>query len=123
MNSIALTGIRKMDLIRGADPVIHNENDVIVRVSHVGVCGSDMHLYAEGHIGDNWVDYPFVLGHEGVGIVDAAGANRTGNPDKQDVVSLIRKEEPYGLDCVFDCCGKGEYRPTGHPPVFVFPDK
>jgi L-iditol 2-dehydrogenase len=74
MKSMALTGIGKMGMIQEPDPVILNETDVIVKVTHVGVCGSDMHLFDEGHIGDNWVDYPFVLGHEGVGIVEKVGA-------------------------------------------------
>ncbi len=73
MKSIALTGIAKMGEIQDPEPVIQNETDVIVKITHVGVCGSDMHLYEEGHIGDNWVDYPFVVGHEGVGIVDQVG--------------------------------------------------
>ncbi len=74
MKSVALTGIGKMDMIQEPDPLIKKDTDVIVRVSHVGVCGSDMHLYEEGHVGDSWVDYPFVVGHEGTGIVEQAGA-------------------------------------------------
>jgi len=73
MKSFALTGLAKMGAIQEPDPVIQKDTDVIVKVTHVGVCGSDMHLYEEGHIGDNWVDYPFVLGHEGAGIVEELG--------------------------------------------------
>jgi L-iditol 2-dehydrogenase len=73
MKSIALTGIAKMDTIQEPEPVIHNDTDVIVKVTHVGVCGSDMHLYDEGHVGDSWVVYPFVVGHEGSGIVEQVG--------------------------------------------------
>ena len=73
MKSIALTGIGKMGMIQEPDPVIKNETDVIIKVSHVGVCGSDMHLYEEGHVGDSWVEYPFVVGHEGTGIVEQVG--------------------------------------------------
>lgn len=75
MISIALTGIAKMGAIQEAEPIIQNDKDVLVKVTHVGVCGSDMHLYEEGHIGDNWVEYPFVVGHEGVGIVDQVGTS------------------------------------------------
>jgi L-iditol 2-dehydrogenase len=74
MNSMALTGLGTMDMIREPDPVIKKETDVMVRVSHVGVCGSDMHLYEEGHIGDNWVEYPCVVGHEGTGIIEEVGS-------------------------------------------------
>jgi L-iditol 2-dehydrogenase len=73
MKSIALTGIGKMGMIREPEPLIRNATDVIVKVSHVGVCGSDMHLYEEGHVGDSWVEYPFVVGHEGTGIVEQVG--------------------------------------------------
>lgn len=73
MKSFALTGLAKMGTIQEPDPVIQKDTDVIVKVTHVGVCGSDMHLYEEGHIGDNWVDYPFVVGHEGAGIVEEVG--------------------------------------------------
>ncbi len=73
MKSIALTGIGQMGLIQEPDPLILNETDVIIKVSHVGVCGSDMHLYDEGHVGDSWVEYPFVVGHEGTGIVEEVG--------------------------------------------------
>ncbi len=73
MKSIALTGIGEMGMIQEPDPVILNETDVIVKVTHVGVCGSDMHLYEQGHIGDSWVEYPFVVGHEGTGMVEQVG--------------------------------------------------
>jgi L-iditol 2-dehydrogenase len=38
--------------------------EVLVRVRAVGVCGSDIHWFAEGGIGEAQVRRPFVLGHE-----------------------------------------------------------
>ena len=38
-----------------------------VRVQAVGVCGSDLHAYAEGGIGGKLNAYPMVLGHEPAG--------------------------------------------------------
>jgi L-iditol 2-dehydrogenase len=38
--------------------------EVLVRVGAVGVCGSDIHWFAEGGIGEARVGRPFVLGHE-----------------------------------------------------------
>lgn len=38
--------------------------EVLVRVGAVGVCGSDIHWFAEGGIGEAQVRRPFVLGHE-----------------------------------------------------------
>ncbi|MFC2098168.1 zinc-binding dehydrogenase [Bacteroidota bacterium] len=78
MKSIVLNGISEMGIITGPDPVLDSKNDVLVRVSHVGVCGSDMHFYNTGRIGANQVKYPFVLGHEGAGIVEKTGPGVVG---------------------------------------------
>ncbi|NAZ86166.1 NAD(P)-dependent alcohol dehydrogenase [Kineococcus indalonis] len=48
-------------------------DEVLVRVASVGVCGSDVHYYKEGRIGDFVVEQPLVLGHEVSGQVVAAG--------------------------------------------------
>lgn len=47
--------------------------DVLIEVSVVGVCGSDVHYYREGRIGDFVVGAPLVLGHEAAGLVVAVG--------------------------------------------------
>jgi len=52
--------------------------EVQVRVDAVGICGSDLHSYAEGAIGDTPCQYPMVLGHEPAGTVLAVGAGVTG---------------------------------------------
>lgn len=43
--------------------------ELLVRVLSVGVCGSDVHYYRHGHIGDYVMDAPLVLGHEVSGVV------------------------------------------------------
>lgn len=48
-------------------------NEVLVKVSAVGVCGSDVHYYEHGRIGPYVVENPFVLGHEAAGTIVAAG--------------------------------------------------
>ncbi len=47
--------------------------EVLVRVAAVGVCGSDVHYYQHGAIGDFVVREPLVLGHEISGQVVAVG--------------------------------------------------
>jgi len=47
--------------------------EVLVRVRAVGVCGSDVHYYKNGHIGDNWITSPLVLGHEFAGEIAGKG--------------------------------------------------
>lgn len=46
---------------------------VLVRITSVGVCGSDTHYYTEGRIGPYVVDEPLVLGHEPAGVIVALG--------------------------------------------------
>jgi L-iditol 2-dehydrogenase len=49
------------------------EREVLVEVRSVGVCGSDVHYYEEGRIGDFVVRAPLVLGHEASGTVAGHG--------------------------------------------------
>jgi L-iditol 2-dehydrogenase len=52
--------------------------EVQVRVGGVGICGSDVHSYAEGAIGDTPCVYPMVLGHEPAGTIVKLGDGVTG---------------------------------------------
>ncbi|XP_049837309.1 sorbitol dehydrogenase-like [Schistocerca gregaria] len=49
------------------------ENEVLLRMSCVGICGSDVHYVQHGRIGDYVVKKPIVLGHEGAGVVIKLG--------------------------------------------------
>jgi L-iditol 2-dehydrogenase len=51
------------------------EGASLVRVDAVGICGSDLHWFTEGSIGDAQVGSPLVLGHEMGGTI-AAGPRR-----------------------------------------------
>lgn len=55
------------------DPV-PRPDEVLVRVSSVGVCGSDIHYFEHGRIGRFTVDAPLVLGHEASGEVVGLGS-------------------------------------------------
>jgi S-(hydroxymethyl)mycothiol dehydrogenase len=48
--------------------------EALVRVQACGVCHTDLH-YREGEIGN---DFPYLLGHEAAGVVEAAGPGVTG---------------------------------------------
>lgn len=73
MKAIKLTGIREMKLFDVPMPQITKKTDVLIRVKTVGVCGSDLHYYTTGRIGDQVVQYPFTIGHECAGIVEKVG--------------------------------------------------
>jgi len=77
MKSMLLTGIREMEMRDVPDPMIINDDDVLIRMKSIGVCGSDVHYYASGRIGSQVVSYPFAVGHETAGIVEKVGKGVT----------------------------------------------
>ena len=89
------------------------DDEVLVKVENVGVCGSDLHYYEAGRIGDFIVEFPFVLGHEAGGTVVEVGRNVT-HLKVGDKVAL----EPGKT------CGKCEFCKSGRynlcPDVIFF---
>ena len=69
MNGIGQMGYTNRDIPQPKD------NEVLVKLEYVGICGSDMHYYETGRIGDYVVEPPFVLGHEPGGTVVEVGKN------------------------------------------------
>jgi len=69
--------VRRFQIVEGAiqEP---GPGQVQVRVQMVGACGSDLHNFAEGGIGDQVVRFPMVLGHEPAGTVLKTGPGVTG---------------------------------------------
>lgn len=58
-------------------PTVEEPHDVIVEVKKTGICGSDIHYYAHGKIGDFVLTKPMVLGHESAGVVSQVGPGVT----------------------------------------------
>ncbi len=73
MKAAVLTGIRQMEIRDVPAPEILKEDDVLLRVKMVGICGSDLHYYETGRIGAQVVEYPFIIGHECSAVVEAVG--------------------------------------------------
>jgi L-iditol 2-dehydrogenase len=73
MKKAILTGINSIEIIEVEKPQIQLPDQVLIRMVTVGVCGSDIHYYATGRIGSQVVKYPFTVGHEGAGVVEAIG--------------------------------------------------
>ncbi len=67
MNGIGKMGFEERDIPKPA------ADEVLVKLEYVGICGSDMHYYETGAIGDYVVEPPFVLGHEPGGVVVEVG--------------------------------------------------
>ncbi|MCU1424144.1 MAG: NAD(P)-dependent alcohol dehydrogenase [Microbacteriaceae bacterium] len=74
MRASVLTAANQLSVEDRPMPV-PDADQVLVSVSAVGVCGSDVHYYREGRIGDFVVDGPLVLGHELSGRIVAVGAD------------------------------------------------
>ena len=74
MKVAVMEGIGKMGYTRRPIPT-PMADEVLVKLEYVGICGSDMHYYETGAIGDYVVKPPFVLGHEPGGTVVEVGSN------------------------------------------------
>ena len=69
MRIAELTGRRRIDVVDRPHDQTVPAGRVRVKVAAVGVCGSDLHYFSEGSIGDTPCVYPMVLGHEPTGVV------------------------------------------------------
>ena len=74
MKTAVMLGIGKMGFEEREIPQV-KEDEVLVKLEYVGICGSDLHYYESGAIGDYVVKPPFVLGHEPGGTVVEVGRN------------------------------------------------
>lgn len=72
MNVAVMNGIGKIGFEERNIPN-PKANEVLVKLEYVGICGSDLHYYETGAIGDYVVEPPFVLGHEPGGVVVEVG--------------------------------------------------
>jgi L-iditol 2-dehydrogenase len=87
MKKVNLTGIKKFEIVDAPKPQIINDDDVLLKIDTVGVCGSDIHYYKEGKIGDQVIDFPFTIGHECSAIVEEIGKKVT-NVKPGDIVAV-----------------------------------
>jgi L-iditol 2-dehydrogenase len=79
-------------------------DQVLVKIAAVGVCGSDVHYFHEGRIGDFVVESPMILGHESSGTITAVGSAVSG-----DRVGERVSIEPQRACRVCDQCKHGRY--------------
>jgi alcohol dehydrogenase/L-iditol 2-dehydrogenase len=92
--------------LREIDKPTIGDDDVLLHVAAVGVCGSDLHQWTAEH---GWpVNYPVVLGHEFAGVVAEVGKNvknwREGDRGVSETAAVIDLDSPltkqglYNLD-------------------------
>lgn len=92
------------------------ESDVLIKVKCVGVCGSDLHYFSQGNIGDFVVTGDFILGHEAAGVVE-----KIGDEVKHLKVGDIVAMEP-GVPCSqCEFCLSGKYNLCPDVEFFATP--
>lgn len=92
------------------------QDEVLIKVIAVGICGSDLHYYTHGRIGKYVVDKPFILGHECSGDIAAIGSNIKGLK-----VGTRVAVEP-GVTCgTCEHCKEGRYNLCPHVEFLATP--
>jgi len=104
MKAVYLTAKKKISIEDIPEPEIKKDTDVLVRVRSVGICGSDIHYYSEGRIGDQVVKDKIILGHEAAGEVVDAGSR----------VTKVKKGDKIAIEPGISC-GKCEQCVRGKP--------
>ncbi|HIR76689.1 MAG TPA: NAD(P)-dependent alcohol dehydrogenase [Candidatus Choladousia intestinipullorum] len=91
------------------------EGEVLVKIEACGICGSDVHFYKDGRVGDVMAPEDFVLGHEVAGVVTKVGEG----------VKDLKEGDRVALEPGYPC-GKCEYCMSGRynlcPDVVFFAD-
>eukprot|EP01060_Flectonema_neradi_P003936 TRINITY_DN1258_c0_g1_i1.p1 TRINITY_DN1258_c0_g1~~TRINITY_DN1258_c0_g1_i1.p1 ORF type:complete len:361 (+),score=86.73 TRINITY_DN1258_c0_g1_i1:75-1157(+) len=102
-HAVVLDDIKDMKLKEYPMPKMGSD-DCIIEMKSIGICGSDVHYWQHGRIGDFVCNGPMVLGHESAGVVAAVGPN-VRNLKVGDRVAL----EP-GVPCEkCEQCKSGKY--------------
>ena len=75
MKVLRLHGVGDLRLHDEPEPV-PGPGEVLLRVTAVGLCGSDLHWFSEAGIGDARLQEPLVLGHEFAGVIESGERRR-----------------------------------------------
>ncbi len=113
--SAVLYGIRDVRIEDRPEP--HpGPGEVVVEIDAVGICGSDVHYYEHGRIGDFVVEQPMILGHEAAGTIVETGDGVDGSRVGQ-LVAL----EPGIPDFTCEQCLHGRYNLCPNVRFFATP--
>lgn len=86
MKAALLIGKEKFAVKDIPRPQIEAEDQVLIKVHSVGVCGSDIHYFNRGGIGDQRITRPFIIGHECSGKVVEVGPQVKGLAAGEEVI-------------------------------------
>jgi L-iditol 2-dehydrogenase len=75
MKAVLLTARKKLEVREVPEPAAPTGHEVLLAIESVGVCGSDIHYYHDGRVGDQVITFPFAIGHECSATVLAVGGD------------------------------------------------
>lgn len=73
MQAVVLKETMKLEIQDIELDEVMGDDDVEISIKSVGICGSDVHYYEYGRIGDYIVSSPMILGHEASGVITKVG--------------------------------------------------
>lgn len=82
MTAARLHGPADMRIEEIPHPGEPGPGDVLLRITSVAICGSDLHSFKDARIGSSVVESPFILGHEFAAVIEAVGTNAIGGDFK-----------------------------------------
>lgn len=109
MTAVRLHGPSDLRVEQIAHPGPPGPGQVLLGVTAVGICGSDLHSYKDARIGDVALEGPLILGHEFAGVVEAAGPDGldgNGRPLQAGTRVAVDPAQP---------CWRCEMCEQGHP--------
>lgn len=115
MKTAVMTGIEQI-AFEERDRPQPKDKEVLIALEYVGICGSDLHYYEQGAIGEYVVNPPFVLGHEASGTVI-----ETGPGVKHLKIGDRVAMEPQKTCGVCEFCKSGRYNLCSNVEFFATP--
>ena len=97
MKAALLNGPSDVTITDRATPAC-GEGQVLVRITHVGICGTDTKIYDGGIL----ANYPVVMGHEGVGEIIEGQATDGSGPGNRVIIDPVL----YCGNCFY--CARGD---------------
>src|SRR5512133_2227370 len=109
MIAIRLHGARDLRVDNIAELPEPGRGEALIRVTSAGICGSDLHTYQDGRIGETRVVQPLVLGHE-----FAAEVLNVGPESLDGTARELRPGARVAVDPA-EACGHCEQCEQGNP--------
>ncbi len=104
-----LHGARDMRIENVPSPAEPGPGEVTLAVGTVGICGSDLHTYTDGRLGETILKSPVIPGHEFAGVIQRVGTGAVDGTGRALAVGARVCVDPA------QACGKCDLCQKGHP--------